>query len=169
MGSSSDQTGLERGQVFVHPNHPWDHVPTICAGMTIVTPFPLRLRPRAPLSPLCDVEKGRGRTHGGHESPVRDGPAWPTGDGGRRARRGGAGQIRGLPPYGASGAQRTRTLFARNQVVVETALAQWLHLSAAKGRSSERHCGQVLVSVGGPKTVLPRLFMYARYGTTRTK
>lgn len=55
------------------------------------------------------------------------------------------------------------------QPVVETALAQWLHLSAAKGRSSERHCGQVLVSAGGPKTVLPRRFMYARYGTTRTK
>ena len=45
---------------------------------------------------------------------------------------------------------------------------QYMHLVAARG-TSDKQSGQVLVGGGGPKTVVPRFFMYARYGTTKTK
>ncbi len=58
--------------------------------------------------------------------------------------------------------QVTGSAGQQDSQVVGCGLAQWLHFLAARGRPSERHSGQVLVSAGGPKTVVPRLAMYER-------
>jgi hypothetical protein len=102
--------------------------------------------------------------------------------GSRRRRlsgRGGAGcRVEAAPAVGS----RRRRLSGRGgagcrveaapaeiQAAAESSLAQYLHLMAPIGRSLERHHGHFLVGGGSPKTVDPRVFMYARYGTTRAK
>jgi hypothetical protein len=44
-----------------------------------------------------------------------------------------------------------------------------LHFVAANGSPLDRQLGHTLLAAGAPNTVVPRLAMSLRYGTTKTK
>jgi hypothetical protein len=49
-----------------------------------------------------------------------------------------------------------------SHAVAVTGLAQYAHLVASAGRSSDLHAGHVLTGFGSPNTIAPRRFMKAR-------